>query len=129
MLQVNEKDKFPKGLNIKTDNPPRRDVVLLPTDGYVILAFKTDNPGTWLVHCHIARHAGEGLAMQIMERQKSAAAIWPSDGTSHAINVTKDGCRKWNEWWNNCTNWWSPDGKPGSSCELGTTIASPDSGI
>jgi FtsP/CotA-like multicopper oxidase with cupredoxin domain len=30
---------------IKCDNPPRRDVVLLPASGYVIIAFKADNPG------------------------------------------------------------------------------------
>ena len=44
---------FPNGLNPKFNNPPRRDVVLLPTDGYVIIAFRTDNPGPWLIHCHI----------------------------------------------------------------------------
>ena len=31
--------------HLKCDNPPRRDVVLLPASGYVIIAFKADNPG------------------------------------------------------------------------------------
>jgi Multicopper oxidase len=31
---------------LKCDNPPRRDVVLLPANGYVIIAFKADNPGS-----------------------------------------------------------------------------------
>lgn len=31
--------------HLKCDNPPRRDVVLLPATGYVIIAFKADNPG------------------------------------------------------------------------------------
>ena len=41
-------------------NPVRRDVVLLPKNttegvtGYAVIAFKTDNPGAWLMHCHIA---------------------------------------------------------------------------
>jgi hypothetical protein len=86
ILQQNEVDAFPGNLNLKTDNPPRRDVVLLPSGGYVVLAFKTDNPGTWLVHCHIARHAGEGLAMQIMERQKSAAAMWRRRGVGSGMS-------------------------------------------
>ncbi len=30
---------------LKCDNPPRRDVLLLPATGYVIIAFKADNPG------------------------------------------------------------------------------------
>ena len=34
-------------LNLK--NPPRRDVVNLPTAGYMVMAFYTDNPGAWLV--------------------------------------------------------------------------------
>lgn len=41
-------------------NPPRRDVVLLPANGYVAIAFKPDNPGAWLMHCHIAWHASAG---------------------------------------------------------------------
>lgn len=104
-------------------------MVLLPTNGYIVIAFKTDNPGAWLVHCHIATHAGMGLAMQIMERQTDAINIWPNIKTSHALNVTTAGCKKWNKWWSNCTNWWSPDGKPGGACELGELEASPDSGI
>ena len=31
---------------IKCDNPPRRDVALLPAKGYMIIAFKADNPGS-----------------------------------------------------------------------------------
>ena len=36
------------------DNPPRRDVALLPVTGFLLIAFQIDNPGTWLMHCHIA---------------------------------------------------------------------------
>ena len=34
------------GLNLKLDNPPRRDVALLPKDGFLVIAFKADNPGS-----------------------------------------------------------------------------------
>lgn len=47
-------------LEFNLANPPRRDVVFLPSDGFVALAFKPDNPGVWLVHCHIAWHASSG---------------------------------------------------------------------
>lgn len=30
---------------VKRDNPPRRDVALLPKDGHLLIAFKIDNPG------------------------------------------------------------------------------------
>lgn len=42
------------------DNPPRRDVVLLPETGYIAIAFRADNPGVWLIHCHIAWHSSAG---------------------------------------------------------------------
>lgn len=34
-----------KGKGIQCNNPPRRDVALLPASGYLIIAFKADNPG------------------------------------------------------------------------------------
>ncbi len=43
-----EKDKLNK------NNPPRRDVALLPVNGFLLIAFQVNNPGTWLMHCHIA---------------------------------------------------------------------------
>ncbi|KAF2111018.1 multicopper oxidase-domain-containing protein [Lophiotrema nucula] len=78
----------------KTDNPPRRDVAMLPGGGYLAIAFKPDNPGVWLLHCHIAWHAGSGLALQIMERQDEIASTL---GTT-AINQVQDGCKKWDDW-------------------------------
>ena len=48
-------------------NPPRRDVAMLPapagppgggpppSGGWLVIAFLTDNPGAWLMHCHIVR--------------------------------------------------------------------------
>jgi len=58
-------------LNLK--NPPRRDVAILPGNaatrqsGYLVIAWKTDNPGAWLLHCHIGWHAAMGFALQIIE--------------------------------------------------------------
>ena len=43
----------PKTFNY--NNPPRRDVALLPQNGYLAIAFRPDNPGVWLVHCHIGK--------------------------------------------------------------------------
>lgn len=34
-------------------NPTRRDVAMLPANGWLVLAFETINPGAWLMHCHI----------------------------------------------------------------------------
>jgi FtsP/CotA-like multicopper oxidase with cupredoxin domain len=40
-------------------NPPRRDVASLPGNGYLAIAFKKDNPGSWLLHCHVSYHHSE----------------------------------------------------------------------
>jgi hypothetical protein len=41
---------------------------MLPENGYLVIAFKTDNPGAWLMHCHIGWHTEEGFAIQFIER-------------------------------------------------------------
>ena len=93
-------------LQLKLDNPPRRDVVLLPTNGYIVIAFKADNPGAWLVHCHIAFHISEGLGMQIMERQGAANHLWPHEGRgSEEIKEAQRVCKNWDSWYGNRKNW------------------------
>ena len=44
----------PANVTLNLDNPPRRDVALLPVTGFLLIAFQINNPGTWLMHCHIA---------------------------------------------------------------------------
>ena len=75
-----------------------------------MIAFKADNPGSWLMHCHIARHASEGLAMQILERQEDANKLWPH-GSSPAIADAERVCDNWQKWQENRNNW-SPDVDP-----------------
>ncbi|KAF2201219.1 hypothetical protein GQ43DRAFT_471972 [Delitschia confertaspora ATCC 74209] len=77
---------------IKRDNPPRRDVALLPAGGYLIIAFKLDNPGIWLMHCHIAWHASSGLAMQILENVDRMKI--------HNRTGLETTCKNWNQWFN-----------------------------
>jgi hypothetical protein len=86
----------PSKLKLNLDNPPRRDVVLLPNGGFVVIAFKTDNPGSWLMHCHIARHASEGLALQILERQGTANEMFPKNSPKMIEN--KRVCDNWKTW-------------------------------
>jgi len=58
------------------DNPMRRDTTMLrgaaspaaASGGYTVIGFETDNPGAWLMHCHIAWHVDGGLALQWIER-------------------------------------------------------------
>jgi FtsP/CotA-like multicopper oxidase with cupredoxin domain len=47
---------------------PKRDTALLPAGGHLVLAFHTDNPGVWLLHCHVGWHLEQGFAVQIIEQ-------------------------------------------------------------
>ncbi|KAL3480764.1 Cupredoxin [Aspergillus californicus] len=62
-----------------TENPPRRDTAVLPGNGYLVMAWETDNPGAWLMHCHIGWHTTEGFALQFVERYDEIAGIIDED--------------------------------------------------
>lgn len=48
-------------------NPIRKDTVILPPGGYVVVRIYADNPGKWFLHCHIEVHTLEGMAMVLNE--------------------------------------------------------------
>ena len=94
---------------LHTNNPPRRDVALLPEDGYLVIAFKADNPGTWLLHCHIAWHASSGLAMQILENTDNLAKRLSGGGKlpNKQIGII-DTCNAWSDWVEDFRNHYDP---------------------
>ncbi|XP_040968027.1 laccase-15 [Gossypium hirsutum] len=51
--------KDPVKYNLK--DPPLRNTVSVPINGWVTVRFKADNPGVWLLHCHIDRHMTWGM--------------------------------------------------------------------
>ncbi|CAK7217218.1 hypothetical protein SCUCBS95973_003071 [Sporothrix curviconia] len=55
--------KPPRGGPMNTANPVKRDTVYVPPYGYVILRFRADNPGLWVLHCHILWHQASGMNM------------------------------------------------------------------
>lgn len=74
---------------LKMDNPPRRDTATLPVKGYLVLAFESDNPGLWLMHCHIPFHLSQGFGIQFVERETDVT------GGLGAINQQ---CHDWHSW-------------------------------
>ncbi|KAJ4362767.1 laccase, multicopper oxidase, benzenediol:oxygen oxidorectuctase [Ascochyta clinopodiicola] len=75
------------------NNPTRRDTKSMPVGGYLLLAFPADNPGAWVMHCHIAWHASEGLAMQFLERKGKIQS------TIGSTSEFKRGCDEWDGYW------------------------------
>ena len=45
----------------------RKDTIIVPPGGYVVLRFISNNWGFWYMHCHIEPHFLEGMAMIINE--------------------------------------------------------------
>jgi hypothetical protein len=60
---------------------------MLPDSGYLVIAFETNNPGAWLMHCHIAWHVGEGLAVQFLERASEIASTMDLTGIQPACDA------------------------------------------
>ncbi|CAN6866300.1 unnamed protein product [Brassica oleracea var. botrytis] len=44
-------------------DPPRRNTIGTPPGGWIAIRFVADNPGVWLMHCHLDSHIFWGLAM------------------------------------------------------------------
>ena len=64
-------------------NPPVKDTIVVPSFGYVVLRITTDNPGLWLVHCHLESHMMHGMSFIINEaepQQPSLPLNFPSCG-------------------------------------------------
>ncbi|KAK5658990.1 hypothetical protein OQA88_1076 [Cercophora sp. LCS_1] len=85
----------PRRFNAATDtasldftNPTRRDTTMLPGNGWVAVAFRTDNPGAWLFHCHIAWHVSQGLSVQFLERVQDIPQTVP-------LNSIEPICSQW----------------------------------
>ncbi len=61
---------------------------MLPGFGWMVVAFKTDNPGSWLFHCHIAWHVSQGLSVQFLERVANIP-------TAMNLNTLTPNCNAW----------------------------------
>lgn len=90
LAQANE--TFTNNVTLKLDNPTRRDVALLPINGYLVIGFQMNNVGSWLMHCHIAWHASSGLAVQFVER---AGLLRKQMKEAGVLPTFKDMCSKW----------------------------------
>ncbi|KAK9124631.1 hypothetical protein Sjap_014233 [Stephania japonica] len=47
-------------------DPPMRNTASVPVRGWAVIRFVADNPGVWLMHCHLDVHITWGLAMAFL---------------------------------------------------------------
>ncbi|KAJ7964263.1 Laccase [Quillaja saponaria] len=52
--------------NFNLIDPPQRNTIGTPPGGWVAIRFVADNPGVWLMHCHLDAHLSLGLAMAFL---------------------------------------------------------------
>ena len=43
--------------------PLRKDTVMVPRRGFVVVRFRAGNKGIWMFHCHVLVHQASGMAM------------------------------------------------------------------
>ncbi|TVY90217.1 Laccase [Lachnellula willkommii] len=55
--------RLPRGGPFNLVNPLRKDTVYVPPWGYVVIRFKANNEGIWILHCHVLWHQAAGMAM------------------------------------------------------------------
>ena len=61
VIDLNNAGKIERNLK----NPPLKDTVIVPDAGFTLIRFLADNPGFWLLHCHISWHHRMGMAMML----------------------------------------------------------------
>ncbi|KAL2497907.1 Laccase-14 [Abeliophyllum distichum] len=54
-----DKDRDP--LNYNLFDPPLQNTIAVPRNGWTTIRFKANNPGVWLLHCHLERHISWGM--------------------------------------------------------------------
>ncbi|CAI4212266.1 unnamed protein product [Parascedosporium putredinis] len=69
------------------------------SSGWMVIAFFTDNPGAWLLHCHIGWHVSQGFGMQFLERKDEISSLMK-------LNQMVPNCNAWREYAPTCP--WLP---------------------
>ena len=73
-------------LNIRNKALALKDTVIVPFGGYTVIRFLVDNPGWWLLHCHIEIHQLEGMAVVVSELQGKQST---QRHTSHTLHTNR----------------------------------------
>ncbi|CAG9860191.1 unnamed protein product [Phyllotreta striolata] len=60
-------------------NAPLKDTVSVPDGGYTIVRFVANNPGYWVLHCHIEIHLALGMTMILQVGEKKEMVPVPRD--------------------------------------------------
>ncbi|CEL09497.1 hypothetical protein ASPCAL12632 [Aspergillus calidoustus] len=76
---------------INLDNPPYRDTANLPPSGWLAIRYITDNPGAWILHCHIQWHIVSGMAVVLVEGEDQLDALIRQGNSPDPTTPLKSG--------------------------------------
>jgi iron transport multicopper oxidase len=68
--------------NVST-TPVKRDTIMVQNNGHAVIRFRADNPGVWLLHCHIEWHVEAGLVATIIEAPETFEKTLKAPPNSH----------------------------------------------
>ena len=78
----------------------RKDTILVPAGGYVVVAVPHNNPGYWLLHCHSEPHLFKGMAVVLQEYPENQHPKPPYgiNKVSHFIGGQDQQALERNQW-------------------------------
>ncbi|CAG8013593.1 unnamed protein product [Penicillium olsonii] len=66
-----------------SQTPIKRDTIMVQNNGHTVIRFRADNPGVWMLHCHIEWHVEAGLMATLIEAPETFAQTLQSPPDSH----------------------------------------------
>ncbi|KAL3514023.1 hypothetical protein ACH5RR_026740 [Cinchona calisaya] len=66
-------------MNYNLVDPPLRNTIAVPKNGWTAVRFRANNPGVWFMHCHLERHLiwGMNTAFIVRDGKKPEERILP----------------------------------------------------
>ena len=79
----------------------RKDTILVPAGGYVVVAVPLNNPGYWLLHCHSEPHLFKGMAVILQEYPENQHPKPPYgiNKVGHFFGAGQEQQAPENNWW------------------------------
>ncbi|CAG8611147.1 33753_t:CDS:10, partial [Racocetra persica] len=68
-LGISSAEKMPTLSKYNLIDPPLRDTLTVPANGWAVIRYIINNPGVWAFHCHIEWHVELGMVFQLIEQQ------------------------------------------------------------
>ncbi|CAG8591856.1 17149_t:CDS:2, partial [Cetraspora pellucida] len=69
IIGISSAEKHPVISKYNLVDPPLRDTLTVPANGWAVIRYIINNPGVWAFHCHIEWHVELGMVFQLIEQQ------------------------------------------------------------